>query len=875
LFLGILLASVGGAEPESNWALRAVARPAVPQTRNPHSEYCNPIDAFLLARLQRDGLSFAPPADRATLIRRATFDLHGLPPTPEEIAAFVNDPRPDAYERLIDRLLASPRYGERWSRHWLDVARFAESQGFERDKIRDHAWRYRDYVIKSFNDDKPYDRFVREQIAGDLMPESGRDGVIATGFLVAGPYDEAGNSSVSVMLKARIREEELEDMIGTVSQTFLGLTVNCARCHDHKFDPIPQRDYYRIKSVFEAVRHGDRSILTIAEERQRRGESARLEAEIQSRLQSLRTLESTARGAKPASGPVPISRWAFNGDARDSVGNLHGTLHGPAVIRNGRLVLNGQGAYVTTPPLSRDLGEKTLEAWIALPNLDQRGGAAISVQTPDGATFDAIVFGERQPRRWMAGSEFFRRSRDHDAPSESAAPKDLVHVAVVYAADDRITIYRNGKLYAGPYRPEGDGSKLRTYHAGAAQVLFGLRHTGAGNGFLTGEIDEARLYDRALSAEQVEASFRAGPASMSADEIRKALSPEERKKWEALRSEVDELRRRVDRLGAVPLGYVANPKPAPPTAVLLRGDFEKKGEVVAAGGLSKLPGSDFGLTSDAPEAGRRLRFANWVTDPANSLTARVIVNRLWQYHFGRGIVETPNDFGASGGRPSHPELLDWLADEFRSRGWSIKQMHRLIMLSAAYRQSSRFDPNAAAIDADDRLLWRFAPRRLEAEEIRDAMLAVSGRLNPVMGGPGFQPFKITVFNSTFYDLIDDDRPAFNRRTIYRIGVNSAKDPLLESLDCPEPSVKAPRRSVTTTPIQALGLMNNPFVQRQAKLMAKRLESERDPIARAYSLAFGRAPTPAERERAEGLIREHGLQSVCWVLLNASEFLYVK
>src|SRR5262245_6926751 len=252
-----------------------------------------------------------------------------------------------------------------------------------------------------------------------------------------------------------------------------------------------------------------------------------------------------------------------------------------------------------------------------------------------------------------------------------------------------------------------------------------------------------------------------------------------------------------------------------------------------------------------------------------------MVNRLWQHHFSRGIVETPNDFGASGGRPSHPELLDWLAAEFRARGWSIKQMHRVIMLSAAYRQSSRFDSRAAAVDADNRLLWHFAPRRLEAQEVRDATLAVSGRLNPAMGGPGFQPFKITVFNSTFYDLIDDDRPEFNRRAIYRIAVNSAKDPLLESFDCPEPSVKSPRRSVTTTPIQALGLMNNPFVLRQARDMAKRIESDRDPVTRAYLLAFGRAPTGPESERAARLVRDHGLANLCWVLLNASEFLYVR
>jgi uncharacterized protein DUF1553 len=330
------------------------------------------------------------------------------------------------------------------------------------------------------------------------------------------------------------------------------------------------------------------------------------------------------------------------------------------------------------------------------------------------------------------------------------------------------------------------------------------------------------------------------------------------------------------------MAYAANSKQPEPTHVLLRGDVEKPGDLVSAGGLSAIrsPAADFGLASDAPEGERRIRFANWLTDPANPLTARVIVNRLWHYHFGRGIVETPSDFGYNGGRPSHPELLDWLADELRRGGWSLKHLHRLILTSAAYRQSARFDAVAAAKDADNRLLWHFAPRRLEAEALRDSMLAVGGRLNPAMFGPGFRPFTVKVFNSSFYDLFDKDEPEFNRRSIYRTGVQSAKDPLLEVFDCPEPSVKAPHRSVTTTPLQALGLMNNPFVQRQAKYLAKRAEREAGgelagQVVQAYQLAFGRPPTGAELTRAMKLAREHGLASVCWVLLNSSEFLYVR
>jgi len=582
------------------WSLQPVKRPRPPSVRDA-TGLRNPIDAFVRAALEKQGLSPAPPTDRATLIRRATLDLLGLPPTPSEIDAFVNDPSPDAYEKLIDRLLASPRYGERWGRHWLDVVRFGESQGYERDKPRDHAWRYRDYVIQAFNADKPYDRFVREQIAGDVIGPANADGIVATGFLVCGPWDEVGHEQQGALMRRRVREEELEDMIAAVGQTFLGLTVNCARCHNHKFDPIPQRDYYRVKAALEGVRPGDR--------------------------------------------PLP------------------------------------------------------------------RGGTAYAVN---------------------------------------------------------------------PVKPE-------------------------------------------------------------------------------------------------------------PTYVLRRGDVEKPDEEVTAGALSavKALNPDLGLTTNASDADRRRKLADWIASARNPLTARVLVNRLWQYHFGRGIVASPSDFGLNGERPSHPELLDWLASEFvaspgRQPGeaWSVKHVQRLILLSATYRQSARPNPQAAAVDADNRLLWRFAPHRLEAEAVRDAMLTVSGQLNPMMGGPSYRPFKIEVFNSTFYDLLDEATPEMQRRTVYRMSIDSAKNPLLDAFDCPDPSVKAPRRAVTTTPLQALGLMNNAFVLRQARSFGERVAREGgdNPAARvalACRLALGREPTSAEKERAVGHVRENGVESLCWVLLNASEFLYVR
>jgi hypothetical protein len=867
------------------WSLQPVRRPLFPAVKDT-AGLRNPIDVFIRAALEKQRLQSAPAADRATLLRRATLDLHGLPPTPAEIDAFVNDSSPDAYEKLIDRLLASPRYGERWGRHWLDVVRFGESQGFERDKPRDHAWRYRDYVIAAFNADKPYDRFIKEQIAGDVLSPATPEGIIATGFLVCGPWDEVGAQQQGAVMRRRVREEELEDMIAAIGQTFLGLTLNCARCHSHKFDPIPQRDYYRIKAALEGVRPGDRPVFAPEHAKEREIRTARI-GELE---KAMAAIESAGRAAvlgkqsRPASdAPRPMARWTFESDARDDIGKMHGTLHGGASIANGRLRLDGKAAYLATEPLPRSVREKTLEAWVALPTLDQRGGGVISLQTKDGRAFDAIVFGEREPRKWIAGSEFFNRTRDLSAAAETAKPADLVHMAVVYAADNSVAVYRNGVPYAAAYIPTGPSAGLRTYAADEAQVLIGLRHTGAGNGYLTGEVAEARLYDRALSSAEVAASFRAGPIDVPLAEVLKALTPEQRQKHERL---VSELAKERAALAALPpplgLAYVANPSKPEPTFVLRRGDVEKPDEEVMAGGLSAVKGlkSDFGLRTDAPEGERRRKLADWIANPNNPLTPRVLVNRLWQYHFGRGLVASSSDFGFNGDRPSHSELLDWLADELVRSGWSVKHVQRLILLSATYCQSARPNAEAAAVDADNRLLWRYPARRLEAEAVRDTMLAVSGQLNPRMGGPSYRPFTITVFNSTFYTLLDEAAPEMLRRTVYRMNVNSAKNPVLDSLDCPDPSVKAPRRAVTTTPLQALELMNNAFVLRQAKHFAERVarEAGEDTAARvalAYRLALGRGPTATEKGRAVYHVRENGIESLCWVLLNTSEFLYLR
>jgi hypothetical protein len=851
--------------------------------RGPALKDASALDGFIQAKLREKKLAPAPSADPATLLRRVTLDLTGLPPTPRESAEFQADPSPEAYEKAVDRLLAQPAYGDRWGRHWLDLARFTETHGFEYNKIRPNAWPYRDWVIAALNLDLPYDRFVRMQIAGDALGGAGPDGAIAAAFLTCGTWDEVGYNQQSPVMKARVREEDLEDVIATVGQTFLGLTVNCARCHNHKFAPISQSEYYRLKSVFEGVRPGERAVATDDETRAADARRMAAETRLGETERELARLTGTLRervfkreGGAGAGGPSPLARWTFETDARDSIGALHGELAGGAVVTGGRLRLDGKAGHARTVPLSRDLGAKTLEAWVALSTRKQGGGGVLSIESAGGAVFDALVFAERQPDKWIAGSDSFHRTRDLAGPEETAGPGELVHVAASYRTDGTVAFYRNGAPYGESYAT-GDGPP--TFAAGESRVLFGLRHTGGGRAFLAGEIGEAALYDRALSDAEVAASYASSPHRITGKEIDAAASDVERGRLAGLRAELEEARRGLAALPPLRTAYVGTRVQAAPTRRLTRGDVEKAAETVSPGGLDILGRADFGLAADAPEAERRRRFADWVVDPRNPVAARVIVNRVWHLHFGRGIVGTPNDLGPTGERPTHPELLDALALRFVEDGWSLKKLHQLIVTSLTYRQSSRSDPGATAVDADNRFLWRFSPRRLEAEAIRDSMLAVSGRLSPVRGGPGTRPFDpYTVAGSQFFAT--KDGPEFDRRTVYRFNAISGKDPLLEAFDAPDPGIRTPDRRTTITPQQALVLLNDPFVLRLAEAFADRLKRESagdvsEAVRLAHRLAFGREATPGEAERAGSVARAHGMTTVCWALFNASEFLHVR
>jgi hypothetical protein len=796
-----------GASPDKAdfWSYKPVVRPAVPQAARA-SWNRNPIDAFVWAKLREKGLSPAPPDDRRTLIRRVSFDLTGLPPTPREIDAFVDDPDPSAYEKLVDRLLASPRYGERWARHWLDVVRFAESQGFEMNKPRPNAWPYRDYVIRAFNDDKPYNDFVREQLAGDATGAED-----ATGYLVAGPTDEV--KSPDIVLTLQQRADELHDMVSTTGATFLGATVGCARCHDHKFDAISQKDYYRMTAIFAGVQHGERALRLSGAALANAG---RLRSELADVEQKLVTLRVLAQPQATAGAQRPGVRVDYNIDRFEPViaQSVRFTILATA---NGDEPCIDELEVLTAP-------EPDVPIWNVA--LASEGAKAIASGTIAGFAIHKI---EHLNDGLTGNDHSWISDKRNTGWVEIRLPRPARIGAVAWGRD-RHMLFKD---------------RLATrYQIEIADA--------AGNRHVVGGSDDRRPYSAASSTD-----------APDTPEI-KTLSA----KAQAMEAEL-----RAGQM--VYAGTFAQPGP---TFRLDRGDPMHKGEAVTPGGVASIaPLLD--LPADAPEQQRRIALAKWITDPANPLTARVIVNRLWQHHFGRGIVATPSDFGHMGTPPTHPQLLDWLAAELVRDGWHLKAIQRQIVLSSTYRQSGKSDPAALAQDAQDTLLWRFPPQRLEAEEIRDSILAVSGRLDLAMGGPGFEVFKPDSSYVHIYQVKEEFGPPEWRRMVYENRPRLQTDGIFGGFDCPDGTQIAPRRATSTTPLQALNLLNSRFMLQQADFLAQRLvrEAGTDAGAQAtlaFRLAFGRAPDAAELYAAGHLIRQQGLPIFCRAVFNANEFLYV-
>ncbi len=872
------------------WSLQPPQSPAIPAVRD-RQWIRNEIDAFVLAKLEARNLRPAPEADRRILIRRLTFDLTGLPPKPEAVERFLHDESADAYERLVEELLASPHYGERWARHWLDVVRFGESQGFERNRIRENAWRYRDWVVAAFNHDLPYDDFLRLQIAGDLLVPGDYDAAMATGYHVCGTWDQVGHLEGSQTMQLAARQDHLEDLVGTLGQAFLGLTINCARCHDHKFDPISQADYYRIAALLDGVtqQEKERADLQLVSDSRRAGELRAELASLQTARERLETEIRAAAGSGRETKSVAGLQLLYlipdkPGDTLEDSSRTGSPL--PLVkskTPKSPRWASGENAGGIVDAVRKSNGF-TLELWITPAKAQQSGPARIATLSKDSGTRNVTLGhdGDRLDLRFRTTKTDNNGLPSLLTPAGSVSARKM-HVVAVFDAGRRTRLFVDGKLSA----EKELGGELSNWDP---SLRFGLGDEFTGDRAWAGEYHFVALYDRALSEDEIRQHFDTESRDVRTGESFAALleqAPAElRNRYADLRQQIDAAQTMFDRVVYAGPAHVVAPRKPGVTRVLQRGDIRTPLDVVAPAGLSALEHAglpaDFGLKPDAADADRRIKLAEWIADSRNPLTARVFVNRLWHYHFGRGIVDTPSDFGFSGGRPSHPELLDFLAVRFAENGWKIKDLHRLIVTSATYRQESRAaNADAEAVDGDNRLLWRFHPRHLEGEAVRDAILEASGALNPQVGGPSFRDVAVKLnTNHEFTDPTNEFSDETRRRTIYRLWARSGNHAMLQSLDCPDPSVMVPLRPGTITPLQALSLLNNPFVEQCADRFAARVRSEtpgddaRAHADRAYRLAFGRPASERELSIAKDFIDRHGLAQFCLALFNANEFLFV-
>ena len=782
-------------KPKTNhWSLQPVKR------KGGHG-----IDDFVLEKLKDKGLTMSHPADKAVLIRRLYLVMHGMPPTPQEVAFFLNDTLPDAYPRLVDRVLASPRYGERWARHWMDVVRYADTNGFETNRERMTAFHYRDYLVESLNMDKPYDDFIKEQLAGDAL---GADA--ATGFLVAGAYDVVRGDDK--MLNEMLRQDELADMVNTTSTAFLGLTMGCARCHNHKFDPILQKDYYSMQAVFSGVTHGERPLRKAHAAK----EIAVLDAEMTAKNMQLESFRKKA--------------------ALSTIG--------------GKLRM----------PVNAKLNE---EKFTAL--------EAVAVKFTILATNSAEPCLDELEIYDEAGHNLaLTRKQDASGTLPRVAIHKLEHINDAMTGNDHSWISNT---------------------AGRGWIRIDLPGTSRITRIVWSRDREGKFTDRVATHYKIEAlvapeqwktiasSDDRQPFQGNTDPkaFLAQLSPPDAEAARKLQLEIDDLKSRIASASDGTKGWAGTFSQPGKTHRLYRGDPLQKREVVAPDTLSLF--DTLGLSAEEPEQRRRVKLAEWIASPQNPLTARVLVNRLWHYNFGHGIVDTPSDFGTNGSRPTHPELLDWLANEFVKSGWSIKHMQRLILLSAAFQQSSSPRAGAAKVDADGLLLWRYTPRRLEAEAIRDSMLEVSGALDLKMGGPGFYLMDVVNENVMHYFPKEKYTPAEFRRMVYQFRIRQTSDSVFSSLDCPDGGSVIPRRSRSNTPLQALNLFNSTFVLQQSDILAERLRAEAgdQPEAQAgvaFRLFYARPPDAFERGHSAAMIREHGLQSFARALYNTSEFLFI-
>ncbi len=801
------------------------------------------IDSLIEKRLTEKGLAFNPPADPRALIRRMTYDVTGLPPTQAEVEAYEAACRTStrATQDLADRLLASPRYGERWGRHWLDVVRFGESNGFERNFVIDDLWPFRDYVIKSINDDKPFNQFITEHLAGDVIGKDDPQVEVGSAFLVAGPYDDVGNQSV--VAQKNIRAATLDDLITATSGAFLGLTINCARCHNHKFDPIPTEDYYRIRAAFEGITHGRR---VIASKQQREAFDAatkplnELKANLTQSRQALDSnLETRAKAGFEKQKPT-----------RAKI-DVHGTdeTFPPVQARYVKFIIHAMTGdfQAKTPPGARAGRLTEFQVWSA--DATPRNVAlATNGSTAEGAK---SATAEDFPEAYSAqltidgqlGEQWFI-GHPSVLTITLAKPETIQRITFINAKGGR----------------EIDESKVR----GATPCEYEVQVSLDGKNWKTVASDEGR--EPWTPAHGIERARRT------------TTTAEEQQKLVALDKQIADVQAKLNAVPALPQVWAGNyAQPTEPTFVHKGGDPMKPGDPVLPASLGVLDQvtKPYELKPDAAEGQRRLALAKWITSNDNPLTPRVLANRVWQHHFGTGIIDTPSDFGFLGSKPTHPELLDYLASRLIANGWKLKPLHREILLSKTYQQSASSREDGAKADKDARLLWRFPPRRLSAEELRDTMLSVAGKLQlEPMGGLGFRLYKFTQNNVCTYFPLDVHGPETYRRAVYHQNARASVVDVLNDFDLPDIAFAAPKRANTTTPLQALTLLNHSFTLDMAKALAMRLGNT-DPVATAYALAFQRKPSAKEHAAATQLIATHGPEAFCRALLNASELLYLE
>jgi hypothetical protein len=874
-----------GAEYKPHWAFLPVHLAAPPVCQKA-SQVRNPIDAFVLARLEKQGMTLAPEASRETLIRRLSFDLRGLPPSVEEIDQFLNDTKPEAYERVVDRFLASPQYGEHLANDWLDLARFADTYGYQNDVQRDmSAWR--DWVIRAFNENLPYDQFIEWQIAGDLLPSPSRDQVLATAFNRLHRQTNEGGS-----VEEEFRVEYVSDRVATAGTAFLGLTLGCARCHDHKYDPITQKDFYRMSAFFNNIdesglySHFTRSTPSPSLLLYRAGEEAKqraIEQKIRDEGRKLAEVALDAQngfeawvgsGAAVIGLPQPDAAFAFesvtNDATPDSLSGHAATLVDGPVQENGKfgkalkfsgdnmVICKGAGAFHRTNPFSFDL-------WLKPTEKQDR----------------AVIF--HRSRSWTdSGSRGYELLLEQEVPSfslihfwpgnalkvkatEPLPLNEWSHLAVTYDGSSRaagVHLFLNGESL--PVLTVRDNLYKDIVHrsewgdADVDEVQLTLAGRFRDSGFKNGLIDEFQVFDRCLTSAEVRrlqnsSQGNVGNAGLPAYYLN-TMDPKFKLGLEELQKLREEENHLVD---DVPEIMVMKELPNHRTTyVLKRGAYDGHGEEVEPGTPEKIM-----PLGDRPK--NRLGLAEWMIDPKNPLTSRVAVNRAWRMHFGRGLVLTEEDFGTQGKLPTHPELLDWLAGTFMNDHWDLKAMHKLIVMSGTYRQSSVASQELLARDPDNQLLARGPKHRLRAEEIRDSALAISGLLSPKIGGPSahpYQPDGLWEQSGTSSHYVQDKGEGLYRRSLYTFWKRIVPPPSMLIFDAPTREVCTARRETTTTPLQALVLLNDPQFIEAARVMGEHLVAQcgHDPMARirrGFQIAIGRQPKPREEELLGRLYQE--------------------